>query len=151
MATLSRWDRAGMLVSGACAVHCVLLPFLVAVLPVLGFERIMDGRVEWTLVGITATLGAAAHVRAFGRNHRHLAPGLIFACGLSLLLLGRAAVEPRWLEPFGLGLGGVLAAASHYANLRLCRCCRVCVAPAPEPGGATFRSNSSLNVTVGSR
>jgi hypothetical protein len=118
-----RWDRAGMLVSGACAVHCVLMPLLIGVVPVLGVTHLRDDRVEWTLIGAAAVLGIVGHLRAYHRNHLHVAPGVIFVVGFALIALGRAFLNSQVLEPLALGLGGVLAAASHYANLRMCRCC----------------------------
>jgi hypothetical protein len=125
-ATLNRWDRTGMIASAACAVHCTLLPLVAAAAPILGLSALLDERVEWTLVGATAVVGLIGHGRAYWRDHRHVAPGLIFAIGLSLVLSGRLLVRSPWLEPIALGLGGTLAAASHYANLRLCRCCVEC-------------------------
>jgi hypothetical protein len=125
-ATATGWDRLGVIASSACAVHCTLLPLLAAAAPILGLAALFDGRVEWTLVMTTALVGLVGHGRAYRRNHRHVAPGLIFVLGFSLVLLGRLAVQPSWLEPFALGLGGALVAASHYANLRLCRCCSTC-------------------------
>ena len=115
-----------MVASVACAIHCTLLPLLAAAAPILGLTALLDERVEWTLIIITALLGLIEHGRAYWRDHRHVAPGMIFAAGLSLVLVGRVGVESQWLEPFALGLGGMLAAASHYANLRLCRCCIAC-------------------------
>jgi hypothetical protein len=64
---LSRWDRAGMLVSGARAVHCTLLPLLIASVPVLGLGRLLDERLEWAFIVTTAIVGAIAHVRAYWR------------------------------------------------------------------------------------
>jgi MerC mercury resistance protein len=122
----NRWDRAGVVVSGACAVHCVLLPLVTAALPVLGLGRLLDARFEWVLVATTAVLGGVGHWRAFRHNHHHVAPGVIFLVGFSLVVSGRLFIGPRWLEAIGLGLGGSLAAASHYANLRWCRCCHEC-------------------------
>lgn len=123
---LNRWDRAGMLVSVACAVHCTLLPLLIAAVPMLGLARLLDERVEWASIVTTALVGAIAHVRAYRRDHRHVAPGLIFACGFSFVLCARLVLESHRLGPYAVGLGGVLAAASHWANLRLCRCCMDC-------------------------
>jgi hypothetical protein len=123
---LNGWDRAGMLVSGACAVHCTLLPLLIAAMPVLGMGPLLDERVEWGFIAAAALVGATAHLRAYWRDHRHVAPGLIFAAGFSLVLCARLFLEPHRLGPYAVGLGGCLAAASHWANLRLCRCCGDC-------------------------
>ena len=124
--TPNRWDRAGILVSGACAIHCTLLPLLIAAAPVLGLGRLLDDRVEWGFIALTAVVGSAAHLRAYVADRRHVAPGLIFAAGFALVLCARLFVEDRRLTPYTVGLGGILAAVSHYANLRMCRCCGAC-------------------------
>jgi hypothetical protein len=119
----NRWDRAGMLVSGACAIHCTVLPLLIAAVPILGLGRLLDERVEWFFITSTGVVGITAHLRAYYRDHRHVAPGLIFAAGFSFVIGARLFLEDSGLGPYAVGLGGVLAAASHWANLRLCRCC----------------------------
>jgi hypothetical protein len=126
-ASSDHWDRAGMLVAAACAIHCALLPLLLAAVPVLGLGRLLDDRLEWGFVIVTALVGATAHLRAYMADHRHVAPGLVFAAGFSLVLCARLVLEEHRLGPYAVGLGALLAATSHYANLRLCRCCRECV------------------------
>ncbi|HEY7287148.1 MAG TPA: MerC domain-containing protein [Vicinamibacterales bacterium] len=123
---VSGWDRTGIIASTACAVHCTLLPMLAAAAPVLGLGAFVNERLEWTFVTMTAVIGLVGHGRAYWRDHRHVAPGLIFAAGFALVLVGRLLVRPPWLEPMALGVGGVMAALSHYANVRLCRCCVTC-------------------------
>jgi hypothetical protein len=123
---LNRWDRAGMLVSGACAVHCTLLPLLMAAVPMVGFGRLLDERVEWLFIVTTGLIGVTAHLRAYWRDHRHVAPALIFAAGFSFVLGARLFLESHRLGPYAVCAGGLLAAASHWANLRLCRCCTDC-------------------------
>jgi hypothetical protein len=93
------------------------------VVPVLGLGHLFDHQVEWFFVVATGTIGIAAHLRGYLRDHRHVAPGLIFAAGLSFVLVARLFFEFHRLGPYAVGLGGVLTAASHWANLRLCRCC----------------------------
>jgi hypothetical protein len=94
--------------------------------PVLGLGRLLDDRVEWAFIVTTAFVGATAHVRAYMRDHPHVAPGLIFATGFSLVLCARLFLEDRQLGPHTVGIGGILAAASHYANLLMSRCCGEC-------------------------
>jgi hypothetical protein len=65
-------------------------------------------------------------MRAYLRDHRHVAPGLIFAAGFSLVLCARLFLEQHLLGPCAVGLDGALAAASHWANVRMCRCCGEC-------------------------
>jgi hypothetical protein len=124
-ARASLWDRIGVVGSVACAVHCTLLPLLAGLAPILGLTALLGERVELTLLTTTGVVGIVGHLRAYRRNHRHIAPGVIFAAGFALVLGGHA-FESAWLEPAALGLGGSIVAASHYANLRLCRCCTCC-------------------------
>jgi hypothetical protein len=128
-AALSRWDRAGIVASGACAVHCAVLPLLLAAMPVVGLSPLLDDRVEWAFMLGAAMIGGMAHLRAYRRNHRHVAPGAIFGFGFSLVLGARLLLEEGPLGPWTAVVGAVLAAASHYANLRRCRCCAECRAP----------------------
>jgi len=67
----SSWDRAGILVSGACAVHCAVLPLLLAAKPIIGFGRLLDERIAWIFLVGTDVIGGVAHVRAYARDHRH--------------------------------------------------------------------------------
>jgi MerC mercury resistance protein len=122
-ASTSRWDRAGIWISGACVVHCVLLPALATLVPAIRMGPVIDPRAEWALIAAAAIVGVVGHLRAYRRDHRRFAPCATFIAGLSLGLIGRLGFESGRFEPLALGVGGALAAASHYANLRLCRCC----------------------------
>lgn len=124
--SLNVWDRAGILVSATCTVHCLLLPTLIAAAPILSLGRLLSEPVELAFLVCTAMIGAGAHIRAFVRDHRHVAPGLIFSAGFSLIVSARVFFEGHQPAPYAVGLGGLLAAASHYANVRLCRCCQDC-------------------------
>jgi hypothetical protein len=117
------WDRAGLVVSAACAVHCAVLPALLAAVSVVGLGQLLDDRVEWSFIVVSAVIGSTAHLRAYRQNHRHAMPGLIFVAGFLIVLGSRLLLESHPLTPWAAVIGGALAAASHYANLKLCRCC----------------------------
>ena len=118
-----RWDRAGVAVSAACAVHCMLLPLVAGMLPLLGLQHFADERIELTLIAITTLIGVVGHTRAYRRHHAHIGPGLLFVIGLSMIVITRLSHVATVIEPVALGCGGVFAAAAHWMNLRLCRCC----------------------------
>jgi hypothetical protein len=122
----ARWDRAGIVVSAACAVHCALLPLVAGVLPFLGLSHFTDERVEWLFIAGTALIGVVGHTRAFFRHHQHAGPGLLFAAGLCLVVVTRLGGGEGLLEPVALAAGGSFTAAAHWLNLRLCRCCTAC-------------------------
>ena len=69
--SLRRADRFGMAASFLCAVHCALLPFVLALLPVIGLGFLADHRFERGFVLFAASLAAIVLVTGFRRHHRH--------------------------------------------------------------------------------
>lgn len=124
----SGWDRAGIAISAACAVHCTLLPVIAGVLSFLGLHHFTNERVEWLIILATASIGVVGHTRAYLRHHQHAGPGLLFVIGLSVVVITRLSGTEGVIEPVALGLGGTFAATAHWMNLRLCRCCDACSA-----------------------
>ena len=55
-------------------------------------------------------------------------PAMVFVAGLTLIVVTRLTLGDTLIEPAALAVGGLMGAAAHWANLRLCRCCRTCVA-----------------------
>jgi hypothetical protein len=110
-----RLDNAGLLLSGLCAVHCLLGIVLVSVLG-LGGELLLSpaihriGLALAVLVGLV-TLGLGV------RRHGQLAPLALGACGIALMAGALAA--GHGLPEAVLTIGGVaLVAAAHIRNLR---------------------------------
>jgi MerC mercury resistance protein len=110
-----RLDGVGILLSGLCAVHCLLGIVLVSVLG-LGGEAFLSPAIHRTglalavLVGIV-TLGLGV------LRHRKLAPLAIGRCGIALMSAG-LAVEHGAAEAALTIAGVVLVAAAHIWNLR---------------------------------
>jgi hypothetical protein len=122
------WDRVGIVVSVACAIHCTLLPVAAGLLPLVGFQHFADERIEWAIIVLAALVGFVGHARAYIRHHHHLGPALMFVAGLSLVISVRLTLGDTTVEPIALGSGGLLAAGAHWANIRLCRCCTCSIA-----------------------
>lgn len=113
-------DRVGMFGSLLCALHCALLPLMIAGLPALGL-----GAMPWididqaftvfaTLLGLT-TLG-------FGwRRHRELHAWIVLVPGVALMWVG--SFTGLHSHSFGhtavMVAGGLAVAAAHLVNLRL--------------------------------
>jgi hypothetical protein len=127
----ARWDRAGVVVSAACAVHCTLLPLVAGLLPIFGLQHFADERIELALIAITTLIGVVGHTRAYRLHHQHVGPGLLFVVGLAMIVITRMNHIETVIEPMALGCGGAFAAAAHWMNLRLCRCCNQCGSARP--------------------
>jgi hypothetical protein len=105
------------------------MPMLVALLPIIGLGFLADEATEIGLLSLSSGLGIASLCLGY-REHRSRRALVILAAGLTLLALGRIA-EGRRFEPIGVPLvvgGGLVIAASHLLNRRLCRSCRACQA-----------------------
>lgn len=119
----TRWwrvaDRVGAVASFLCAIHCAMLPFVLALLPFLGLEFLADHRFERGFVLFACALALVALVRGY-RRHQGPLPLLLAAPGLALLLLGVTFAENYSivLHSMLVTCGGLLLASAHFVNLR---------------------------------
>ena len=121
------FDRVGIAASAVCLVHCLLLPLLVPLLPLLAGVAGAEDVHEGLLVFLTFC-ALLAFVPGY-RAHRALSVLLFGGLGVVLLVGGALAHEWTELAAFDTPLtvlGGVVLIATHWVNLRLCRCCPVC-------------------------
>ncbi|WEN13409.1 MerC domain-containing protein [Rhodanobacter sp. AS-Z3] len=122
----SRWwhfaDRVGAIASFLCAIHCALLPFVLALLPLVGLEFLADHRFERIFVLCACGLAGLVLYRGYLR-HRRALPLRLAVPGLSLLLLGIIFIDVGTpiLHSVLVTTGGLLLAAAHFTNLRLDR------------------------------
>jgi hypothetical protein len=123
-ANKSRWwhaaDRVGATASFLCAIHCALLPFVLALLPLLGLEFLADHRFERVFVLCACVLASFVLVRGY-RRHRQSLPLRLAAPALALLLLGVIYIDGSLLilHSVLVTCGGLLLATAHFVNLRL--------------------------------
>ena len=112
-------DRIGATASFLCAIHCALLPFVLALLPFLGLEFLADQGFERGFVLFACALALIALIRGF-RRHQQPLPLLLAAPGLALLLLGVTYAENYSvvLHSVLVTCGGLLLASAHFVNLR---------------------------------
>lgn len=110
-------DTIGATASIVCAVHCVLVALAMGALPALGL--IADPRIEWGFLALSAGIGIAALVPAYG-HHRRRAPLAIFAVGIAVLLGTRlAGVSAPLLEAALVVAGASCLVWAHWRNRRL--------------------------------
>ncbi|PZU29239.1 MerC domain-containing protein [Stenotrophomonas sp. PS02298] len=114
-------DRFGATGSLICAVHCALLPALLAVAPALGLSFWLSDGVEFTIVVFVTVLGLFSLIWGYLR-HRALMALLLLVPGLLLLWAGLLHSELHHSQvPHAvvMTLGGVLVGLAHVVNLRL--------------------------------
>jgi hypothetical protein len=123
----SRWslarfsDSLGAIAAGVCAVHCALLPLVLALLPTLGLGLLASQGFEFLYVAFATVLALASLVQGYRRHRIHRAlsfaiPGLL-AVWTGVLL--PAVHEDAVLHAVVMTCGGTLIALAHLINLKL--------------------------------
>ncbi len=120
-------DKIGMITSFTCAIHCMLLPILVTILPYLGMAFFVNETFEIIMLLISFILAILSLCLGF-KIHRNKRMFFLFSFGISFLLLGRL-IHENTNNIYGLIIlfcGGILISASHYINRSLCNKCTGC-------------------------
>jgi hypothetical protein len=120
----ARLDRLGIWLSALCAVHCMVMPIVLILFPVMSWIR-WSRAMDATAITAAAVLGLGGTLLSL-RQHHDLRPlGLVLG-GLTLHLVGRFAA--RFLGPFLsqtlIIAGPMLMGYGLWKNRQLCRCAR---------------------------
>ena len=121
VATLNRLDKAGIVCSGACAVHCMIVPMIAFSAPALisHFEN------EWVHILLILLIVPIAGVSFYRHKkiHGHTKPLRLGIVGGSLLIGAVVCEKIFGMEIKGLEmtltiLGSVLLISGHLFNMR---------------------------------
>lgn len=120
-----RWlDTLGAITSWLCAVHCLVLPLMIGVLPLVGAGFLLNESVERGFIGFSVFVASASLLPAYIREHRKAQTILLAASGLGLIVLTHFTLEDKPILRFVfLSLGAILVSSAHLINQRLCRDC----------------------------
>ena len=114
-------DWIGVCLSGACLVHCLLLPFLISVIPLLSIAS-HNPVIHWVLAALITPVGLFAFWRGYVKHRSKL----VFTSGLLGLLLvvlssfSHSSVHSTPVTYTIMGSGILLL--SHLRNWWLLRC-----------------------------
>jgi predicted branched-subunit amino acid permease len=120
-----RWlDGMAVLLSGTCMVHCLVLPLLVTVLPIMQGNSLLDEQ-TFHLIMLLFILPTSLIALTIGcRKHKDRLTMVLGAVGLFILtftaLLGHE-VFGLVGERFVTTVGGLILALAHIQNFRRCR------------------------------
>ncbi|MDQ3287960.1 MAG: MerC domain-containing protein [Pseudomonadota bacterium] len=114
-------DRFGAYGSLLCAIHCAVLPIVLALLPSLGLASVLGDAFERVFVVFATLLGLFSVIWGY-RRHRAVRALSLLVPGLVLLWAGvsyRPLHESLLWHAIAMTSGGTLVAFAHLANLRL--------------------------------
>jgi hypothetical protein len=141
-------DKWGLLMSQACAVHCVFPPMLSVAVPFLGGINQRLAGFEWYFLAFSTVIASYAMRRSWTDYHNAL-PALLAASGLLMMAAAKLTYDNTFeFIPFrghmllvnsGLGwrlLAGCLIFSGHAVNIRLSRHFSRSTMPSQEPDSA---------------
>ena len=121
---VAKLDLAGMVLSAACAIHCLATPVLLSALPVLGFEFLGHEGFELVMIAAIVLLAGFTFINGF-RIHGKKGHFLLGVIGLAIFLLVRPFVDHS-LEPYATLLGGTVFVWGHLLNWKWSKPCEDC-------------------------
>lgn len=115
-------DSLGATASFLCAIHCAIVPFLLALLPALNMNVLVDHNIERIFIAFASGVSLVTLIFGFQRHQNHRALGFLLP-GLALLWLGALLEDYTGLNAHAVlvTVGGTLLALAHVTNLRLTR------------------------------
>lgn len=120
----SALDKVGIALTSLCAIHCILLPVLLPLLPLVGLTATHNHALERTLLLITMVLGFITLFVGFHKYHRKLYP--FYSLFLGGFIYWQKDLLGHEYEHYVLIVGAAFVVLAHVLNLRLCNHCHSC-------------------------
>ena len=124
-----RFDKLAILLSGICALHCIVTPIIVSVIPILSAtihhgEHIHEFWFHQFIILVILPISLFALITGY-RSHKKLLPVLVAGCGLAVLtftaLYAEQLISQNIIEHEGETLltiiGGIIHATGHILNV----------------------------------
>lgn len=111
-----------------CAIHCLLMPLLVVIAPLIGVGFLVEESWEAAMIASILILAGGTLFMGF-RQHRRMEPAALLGAGVTGIITSHFLTPPRF-EPWIMGAAGLCLAAAQLLNRRHCRACAHCEADA---------------------
>ena len=120
-------DNFGILASWTCAAHCLLMPIIVGIVPLLGLNFLVSETAERLLIGVSILVALFSFLPAYIHQHRKLHSILLATTGLSFIVFTHLLFEENLIPKMIFILAGALfVTAAHLLNRHFCKTCKVC-------------------------
>lgn len=115
--TSSFWDKVGIGISGVCAIHCLFLPIVVAVLPLWSFAEVLH---DWLHPIFILLIAPTVYYAARRSHYDQKITGLLIS-GLLLIVIGWLLGHfwiGLWFETTLTVIGSLVLITGHWFNYR---------------------------------
>lgn len=109
-----KWDVMGIGLSVLCAIHCLSVPFLMGVLPLVGLDFVADHEFEWVMMSIIFVVAGVSYFNGY-RRHGKKAIFVFLAIGV-VIFAGIRPLLAEELHPLATIVGGVVFVLGHWKN-----------------------------------
>jgi len=129
------FDRAGIFISSLCAVHCLLVPALLLLAPVVGSLSWIEGSMAHQVLFYSVFVTGVIAIYLGYRIHSDTKPMILLAIGLAIVFVGTFLAHDlfgHWSEYVINPIGGLFLIWAHYSNhtkrhLAQHKSCNTCV------------------------
>lgn len=134
-------DLWGFSASAICAIHCAIMPFIIAFLPLIGLQFFANPFFEYTFIAISLIIGSFTFKHGYLNHHKKLYPFLLFLSGFAVILFGHIYFHDHSAEAITgnehihennnfffliAPLGAIIIAISHLINRGLSKTQKNC-------------------------
>lgn len=119
-------DKAGLILSVTCLVHCLILPVLIATLPFVSFMSLLKAPITETCMILFAILNAVMAVTLNFKKHKNFIVPTFFFSGVILLLLNFIMHSLVQKNEYIITIGAFFIGVGHLINHKLCDTCPKC-------------------------
>jgi len=118
-----KWDRAGLLASGLCLIHCLIGPIIFLAYPTLSQFDGLDSAIHLILLPSVMIVALLSFVTSY-RQHLNKGPILLGTIGIALLLISFyfGEVTQTINTTIPAIVGSLILIGSHLWNIQACRC-----------------------------
>jgi len=111
-------DKVGMWLSGVCAIHCSVLPIMLAFGVGSSLGWMLSHEFEMIILIISLCVASYSLIEGYIKVHRNAKVILLAILGFALLVIGHE-ITIQYLGATLSTLGGVSILISHFINFRL--------------------------------
>lgn len=108
-------ERLGIGLSILCAIHCMAMPLLLVILPVVSSEILHNHVIEFVLLGFSFSIVGYTNFIGLKKYHESWIPVLLMILAFLFIISGHI-LHSHILETVCSVIGGLLLAYSVYAN-----------------------------------